>query len=247
RSGNNQPGRESGTLVHAQAPCSRKNRATNRNDTVGGSSRGCSLRLGQAFGAEAVDDLDVERREILQRLTHGLGQQEVGKLGVAGEGWAVHVGGDDAALHGTLGVLLAFVVHHAGGTPGVAVAFAAGDAAEGFGVATEQGGTHVVLEAGEGVGEFGGEADAGGGGDDFTDGAFLEGDCGGVDKPEAVDDAAGGPEGIAEDLHARAHREDGTAGGGRGGQAAILREVFHGEDLGCVLAATQAVDVQAGG
>src|SRR5699024_10438527 len=148
--------------------------------------------------------------------------QQVSQLRVAGQDGAVHVGGDDAALHGTLGeALLGAVGDVVGGGGDIAVAGAAGDAAEGFGARAEEGGAEVVLEAGERLRQVGGDAGAGGGRCDLADGAGLEADGGGVEKSEAVDDAAAGAEGFAEDLQAGADTEHGAAGPGGAGEAAV--------------------------
>ena len=118
----------------------------------------------------------------------GAGEEEVGKFGVAGQGGAVHVGGDDTALHNALNASPRTSTH--------VVAHAAFHLAEWGGVGAEGGAAHVVFESGEG----GGEAVEKWVGLDFPDGALGHGGGVDVEDADAGDFFAVGGEAVAEDL-----------------------------------------------
>ena len=82
---------------------------------------------------------------------------------------------------------------------------------------------------------------------DFADCARGQRIGGAVDKAETCDVASARAEGIAEDLEARANREDLLAGIGCLLDAAVVNQVLHRDGLRDVLAATDGVNVQVGG
>src|SRR5699024_1996978 len=124
----------------------------------------------------------------------------------------------------------------------VAVAGAAGDPAERLRARAQEGGSEMVLEAGQRLGQLRGDARLRGRGGDLADGALLQPDGGGVDEPEPVDGPPAGPEGLAQHLQPGAHAEDGTSCPGGAGEATVGDEMLGRECLGGVLAAAEAVD-----
>ena len=93
-----------------------------------------------ALGAEAVHLGKLEGFEIGEGDAEGAGEDQVSQLWVTGQSGTVHVGSDDAALHG------AFTIGAAGG-----IAVTSADGTQGLGVGAEDGAAEVVFKAGEGL------------------------------------------------------------------------------------------------
>ena len=151
----------------------------------------------------------------------------------------MHVGGEDRPLHHP-------VRRRPGGTahPGLgrrpAVAHAGDRAAERTGVGAENGGAHVVLEAGQSLGEPVEQWIA----HELADRAGGLRDGGHVEQSEAGHAAAvGDGEPLAEHLHAGADREDRHPAGDGALHAGRPGEVPRGEHLGGVLAAAHGVEI----
>ena len=101
----------------------------------------------------------------------------------------------------------------------------------------------MVFKTGQRLGEVRGDTGAGGLGGYFADGAILHAGRGGVEQPDAVDDAAGGAEGFAQDLQTGANGKNGAAGVSGAGKAAIGNQVVRGQDLRGIFAAAEGVDI----
>ena len=78
-----------------------------------------------------------------------------------------------------------------------AVALAANELAQRLCGGAQDGGAHVVLEAGEGFGQLRGDTSAGRLRGDLADGTLSHGGRGGVDETDTVNNLARGTEGLA--------------------------------------------------
>ena len=102
----------------------------------------------------------------------------------------------------------------------------------------------MVFKARERLGEARGNASAGGFGSHLADGTVLHAGRGGIEQADAVDDAAGGAEGLTQDLQASTNGKDRAAGVGGAAQATIGNQVVRGQDLRGIFAAAEGVDIQ---
>ena len=140
----------------------------------------------------------------------------------------MHIGGDDAALDGAFVGALGGAIGKVGGGGLVCIAIATRERAEGLRGGAKDGGAQVVFKTGQRLGEVRGNSSVGGFGSHLADGTVLHAGRGGIEQADAVDDAAGGAEGLAQDLQASTNGKDRAAGVGGAAQAAIGNQVVRG-------------------